>query len=540
MKEVRGRELSYLIRDITLGVSYRVAVRALNGLGPGPWSVSWSSAEVEAPNAPVIDSGYTTRSEIFVFWRTRRELGDPEITRYDVRYTRADAADEPGADWTELTDIRATEGPGYEIVGLNTELRYAVQVRAVNLAGPGSWSESWISEPNAQPDAPTITDVKTRNDYLFVSWRAPARNVEPGDYVRYELRFIHPGDTYRSDDRWWMRSDLGGPADGPFRLGPLDTTKRYEFQIRAVNNFGAGPWSESWISLPKVEPDAPTITEVVLGDRTLTVSWAAPDEDGGGDIRWYDLRYIRANATDRSDYDWNTRRQVWSGGVWESLSGPLQRTFDGLEAGVPYEVQLRAVNSVGASPWSEGRIGAHPSCLRGAVAVGFSFVVTTEPGSVEDLGDCARDRGITALYAPHDGEYASYIVGAPLLVNRSFREQYPDGVPALTPLVAKSEQHATPDPGARWSVEQVERARSWPECLRGSVSHGFSLVLARGDTVRGTVACAEARGVSSLHALEDGSWVSYIVGAPPFVNASFLDLFPDGVPTLTPFLVKQD
>ena len=408
-----------------------------------------------------------------------------------------------------------------------------------NLAGHGSWSESWISEPSKLPDAPTITSVTTRNDYLLVTWSAPTRNAGVGQ-VRYELRFIHPADTDRSDDRWWMRSDLGQPADGPFRLGPFDTTKRYELQIRAVGFEGAGPWSRSWISRSKVAPDAPTITEVVLGDGTLTVSWAAPDDDGGADIRWYDLRYIRGDATNRSDYYWNVRRQVWSGGILASVSGPLQRTIAGLDPGVPYEVQVRAVNSVGSSPWSEGMIGAHPSCLRGAVAVGFSLVVTTADETVEDLGDCARDRGITALYALHDSQYVSYIVGAPAFVNRSFREQYPDGVPALTPLVAKSDQHATPDPGAGWSDEQLRRAQSWPECFRGTVSEGFSFVLARGDTVQGTVACAEARRVSALYALEDGAWVSYIVGAPPFVNAAFIDLFANGVPALTPLLVKQD
>ena len=155
---------------------------------------------------------------------------------------------------------------------------------------------------------------------------------------------------------------------------------------------------------------------------------------------------------------------------------------------------MRAVNSVGASPWSEGMIGAHPSCLRGAVAVGFSFVVTTESGSVENLGDCARERGITALYALHDAQYISYIIDA----------------------------------------------QSWPECFRGAVSDGFSFVLARGDTVQATVACAQAHGISSLYALEDGAWVSYVVGAPPFVNAAFIDVFSNGVPALTPLLVRQD
>ena len=39
-------------------------------------------------------------------------------------------------------------------------------------------------------------------------------------------------------------------------------------------------------------------------------------------------------------------------GVWTG-SGPLQYTLTGLTSGVEYDVQVRAVNSAGAGPWSE-------------------------------------------------------------------------------------------------------------------------------------------------------------------------------------------
>ena len=78
-----------------------------------------------------------------------------------------------------------------------------------------------------------------------------------------------------------------------------------------------------------------------------------------------------------------------------------------------------------------------PDCLRGAIASGFNLVLY-EGGSVDALDACAESLGVTALYALHDGEYVSSILGAPDLVNSSFRELFAAGVPALTPLVAKS------------------------------------------------------------------------------------------------------
>ncbi len=40
--------------------------------------------------------------------------------------------------------------------------------------------------------------------------------------------------------------------------------------------------------------------------------------------------------------------------------------------------------------------------------------------------------------------------------------------------------------------------------------------------------------------LDDGAYVSYILGAPDFVNVPFRDLFPDGLPPVTPLVAKSD
>ena len=76
-------------------------------------------------------------------------------------------------------------------------------------------------------------------------------------------------------------------------------------------------------------------------------------------------------------------------------------------------------------------------CLRGEIAEGFSLVVY-EGGSVEGLAACAQSRNVTSVYVLADGEWVSYILGAPGFANEDFAAVFPDGLPALTPLVAKS------------------------------------------------------------------------------------------------------
>ena len=76
-------------------------------------------------------------------------------------------------------------------------------------------------------------------------------------------------------------------------------------------------------------------------------------------------------------------------------------------------------------------------------------------------------------------------------------------------------------------------------CLRGAVDIGFSLVVFEGGSVEDLVACAEARHVTALYALSAGEYVSYIVGAPDFVNERFAALYADGVSAHTPLIVSS-
>ena len=147
---------------------------------------------------------------------------------------------------------------------------------------------------------------------------------------------------------------------------------------------------------------------------------------------------------------------------------------------------------------------------------------------------CAEGRNVTALYTLEGGAFVSYIPGAPDFVNADFRALFADGVPALTPLVARSDGPAT--------AAAVASAVTgpWAACLQGEIAEGFNLVVYEGGSVGELEACAEGVGLTALYALNDGVWVSYIVGAPEFVNRSFRELFTDGLHAATPLVGKRD
>ena len=226
---------------------------------------------------------------------------------------------------------------------------------------------------------------------------------------------------------------------------------------------------------------------------------------------------------------------------------------DGI-AGSGHQVALDGIEAITVTVTSAGgsrervyrvRLGAPPQpeqpdtsereagCFRGDVAVRFSLAVY-EGGSIEDLEACARSRHVTAVYLLGDGVYVSYILGAPDFVNDGFVGLYRDGMPALTPLIVASDGPATAAPPA------ADVTAAWPECLRGDVAVGFSLVVYEGGSIDDLEACAEDLDVAALYVLAEGEWVSYVLGAPEFVNADFRTLFPDGLGSVTPLVVKHE
>ena len=107
----------------------------------------------------------------------------------------------------------------------------------------------------------------------------------------------------------------------------------------------------------------------------------------------------------------------------------------------------------------------------------------------------------------------------------------------MVPLVAASNGPPSADP---FGDLEDGGQQPWPECLRGDGAAGFSLVVYEGGNVEELEACARSRDVAALYALSEGEFVSYILGAPAFVNQPFRDLFADGVPLMTPLVARSE
>ena len=88
---------------------------------------------------------------------------------------------------------------------------------------------------------------------------------------------------------------------------------------------------------------APTIDSVTPGDTRLKVAWTAPAGETG--ITAYDVRHIETSEDETDDTKWTVADDAWT-------SGALGYTITGLDNGIQYDVQVRAVNSNGDGTWS--------------------------------------------------------------------------------------------------------------------------------------------------------------------------------------------
>ena len=166
--------------------------------------------------------------------------------------------------------------------------------------------------------------------------------------------YILSNATAKEDpDNWTVRTGIATTDAGTYSLTGLLRNGSYDLQVRAVNDAGPGPWSDSFTQGVEEEaplvPEAPTLSPRV---RALAAIWTPNPIDGGSDRYNYDLRYMGSNPTDEDDDDnWTVVTRAWR------PSRPIHYTISGLTDGVSYDVQMRAVNLVGTTAWSAASVG---------------------------------------------------------------------------------------------------------------------------------------------------------------------------------------
>ena len=211
-----------------------------------------------------------------------------------------------------------------------------------------------------RPEFPDTGAVTAGTRSLTVNWTAPAVTGATA-ITRYDLRHSIDGGA-----SWAVLEDIWQSGDLTHTLTGLASAVEHMVQVRAVNGYGTGLWSQSAEGTPMVPAlAAPAIASVTPSDASLGVVWTAPAGALPGEITSYDLRYILTSADEALDTNWTEVSGVWS-------SGPLHYLQAGLVNASQYDVQVRAVNGSADPPvngaWSATTTGTPAATIDVEVA----------------------------------------------------------------------------------------------------------------------------------------------------------------------------
>ncbi len=380
-----GSTTSYTVTGLQNGQSYIFKLRAVNAAGhKGNSENAYNANRVILTTVPQAPRGLkaTPRdSKITLSWTSPgisdEQSGWTAITGYEYQQKPGDG------DWTSWNIVPGSDrdSDDFEVTGLTNGVIYRFRLRAVNVNGAGPGAESEPVVASSTPGRPQEVTATPGDESVTLSWSPSGDGGLP--IIGWEYRGSHKNSGIPSDTPW-TRVPGSGADTTSYVITGLDNTKKYRFQVRAVNINGAGTPSSSTAvvdpgSVPGPVPNGPPIPEdywfmQTPGEDFITLQWSGPRDindnfiDGGSPL----IRYEYQQKTGDGQWgQWITipgDQTFQTTGVVANLDHVSIKIYKvtGLTAGTPYRFRIRAVNRIGAGPYAESSKDTYPGTVPSA------------------------------------------------------------------------------------------------------------------------------------------------------------------------------
>uniref|UniRef100_A0A8C0SN76 Fibronectin type III domain-containing protein 3B n=1 Tax=Canis lupus familiaris TaxID=9615 RepID=A0A8C0SN76_CANLF len=328
-----GEDLTCTVKNLKRSTQYKFRLTASNVEGkscPSEVLVCTTSPDRPGPPTRPLIKGPVTSHGFSVKWDPPKDNGGSEILKYLLEITDGNSE---ASQWEVAYSGSATE---YTFTHLKPGTLYKLRACCISTGGHSQYGPySDVSEittaagPPGQCKAPCISF--TPDGCVLVGWESPESSG--ADISEYRLEW---GEDEESLELIYHGTDTG------FEIRDLLPAAQYCCRLQAVNQAGAGPYSELVLcQTPASAPD-PVSTLSVLEEETLNaypdspfvclvLNWEEPCNNGS-EILAYNI-----DLGDSVITVGNTTTHV--------LKGLLPETT--------YRIRIQAINEIGVGPFSQ-------------------------------------------------------------------------------------------------------------------------------------------------------------------------------------------
>jgi fibronectin type 3 domain-containing protein len=351
--------------SVVNGITFFYQVKAFNEMGEGEGSNIIDATPVTVPSAPEGLQAESGDSYVLLTWMAPYD-GGSFIESFNVYrgINESSAAFQIQVQDLQFNDTSVING-----------ITYFYHVTAVNSVGEGPMSNIVDALPQAGlvpsiPSAPVGLQTDGGISEILLTWEPPENNG--GALITHYN--IYRGTSSGSENLLSTIENALEYIDVSVVHGVI-----YYYQVSAVNTVGEGPLSNeaSGTLSTMTVPSTPQNVTASPGNKWITLTWSAPEEDGGSSIINY--RIYRATSSG-------------SEVLLATIGNVLTYTDTGLTNEVTYYYKISAMNEVGNGPLSD-EVFATPS-------------VPIVPSTVQDLKAEAGDSYVLVTWAApsYDGD----------------------------------------------------------------------------------------------------------------------------------------
>ncbi|XP_073428799.1 myomesin-3 [Dendrobates tinctorius] len=289
----------FTVPQLQTGKDYEFSVKAVNEAGLSERSPISDPLNVnEAIYCPSAPFDFTLLScgkdEMTISWNAPKFTAGREVLGYFL-----DLHDSEDVSWKDVNN-EPIPNTMYKVTGLTEGHFYEFRARALNSAGVGKLSEPsdlFKCEEWTMPEPGPPYDVRcreVRDNTLMLHWTSPLYTGS-SSITGYLVEASEEG----SGD--WKRINEDPIPDTHMRISDLETDKRYQFRVLAVNT--SGPGAASTPCDPVVPVTKPGTNEIEVGvddEGFIYLSFENPEPVDSPEFDW-SKEYKGAPDPERTD-----------------------------------------------------------------------------------------------------------------------------------------------------------------------------------------------------------------------------------------------